>query len=58
MSHGIINEPIASAKYETKFNLEIEHCGFILSHEPPYLRASPDGLLGKETAIEIKCPYT
>lgn len=35
-----------------------EKCGFFISAEYPFLGASPDGLLGEDTIIEIKCPYS
>lgn len=55
--HGIINEPTAIAKYEEEFGLNIEKCGLFISCEYPFLAASPDGLLGADTVIEVKCPY-
>ncbi|XP_045773598.1 uncharacterized protein LOC123873001 [Maniola jurtina] len=58
MAHGNINEKIAMKKYMDTFNLEITECGLFLSKERPYLGASPDGLLGSETIIEVKCPYS
>ncbi|XP_048484611.1 uncharacterized protein LOC105385367 [Plutella xylostella] len=57
-SHGIVNEEIALKKYCHDFELQVEPCGLFISKERPFLAASPDGLLGDETIIEIKCPYT
>lgn len=56
-SHGLLNEKIALSKYAVEHNLLIEPCGIFISLEKPHLAASPDGLLGTETIIEIKCPY-
>lgn len=56
-THGLINEKIALEEYMTKFGLNVEPCGLFISKDRPYLSASPDGLLGDETVIEIKCPY-
>uniref|UniRef100_A0A2A4J5H1 SWIM-type domain-containing protein n=1 Tax=Heliothis virescens TaxID=7102 RepID=A0A2A4J5H1_HELVI len=57
-SHGIINEKIALQKYCEMYDLIVLPCGFFVSQERPYLGASPDALLGSDTIIEIKCPYT
>lgn len=57
-THGIINEDVAIKKYEEITDLVVEKCGLYISIERPYLGASPDGLLGPETIIEVKCPYT
>lgn len=57
MAHGMVNESVAIKKYTAMYELEAEECGLFLSKERPYLGASPDGLLGLETIIEVKCPY-
>lgn len=49
---------MAIKKYEEITDLVVEKCGLYISIERPYLGASPDGLLGPETIIEVKCPYT
>lgn len=56
-THGIINEPIAIQKYSEEFGIEVQNCGLVISERYPFLGASPDGLVGEETLIEIKCPY-
>jgi putative phage-type endonuclease len=54
-NYGTYNEPNALADYELKFNTKVELTGF---HEYEYwLGASPDGLIGNDGLIEIKCPY-
>ncbi|CAK1603844.1 unnamed protein product [Parnassius mnemosyne] len=57
MAHGMINEKVAIKKYMEIYGVVVEECGLFLSQERPYLGASPDGLLGSETIIEVKCPY-
>lgn len=57
-NHGIINEEVALQQYMEDTGLQVVKCGLFISTERPYLGASPDGLLGDETIIEIKCPYT
>ncbi|KAL4709806.1 hypothetical protein ACJJTC_001260 [Scirpophaga incertulas] len=56
-NHGIINEPIAIKLYMEEFGIEVKNCGLFLSYKYPFLGASPDGLVGEETIIEVKCPY-
>lgn len=55
--HGIINEKVAITKYCRENDLIVLPCGLFIYKEKPYLAASPDGLLGDETIIEVKCPY-
>lgn len=58
MAWGIEQEPFARAEYE-RFTAEmVDEVGYI-AH--PVIRrsgASPDGLVGKDGLIEIKCPNT
>jgi putative phage-type endonuclease len=54
-SYGTYNEPNALADYELEFDKKVELTGF---HEyEDWLGASPDGLIGNDGLIEIKCPY-
>lgn len=48
-------EPVAREAYEKAMDVEVELCGFI-EHSPSF-GGSPDGLVGEEGGIEIKCPY-
>lgn len=57
MVHGTINEKVAIAQYMKEYDVDVTDCGLFLSQERPYLGASPDGLLGPETIVEVKCPY-
>ncbi|CAB3223521.1 unnamed protein product [Arctia plantaginis] len=36
----------------------IEKCGLFVDEKIPYLGASPDGLLGEDKIVEVKCPYS
>ena len=58
MEHGIATEPRARAAYEMERNLLTDTVGFV--YHPTIARAgcSPDGLVGEEGLIEIKCPKT
>ena len=54
-SYGTYNEPNALADYELKFDKKVELTGFHTYED--WLGASPDGLIGNDGLIEIKCPY-
>lgn len=34
----------------------IDKCGMFVDEEFPFLGASPDGLVGIDTLVEIRCP--
>lgn len=55
MDRGIQLEPDARAAYEVESGLLVDTVGFILHDELP-TGASPDGLIGDDGGIEIKCP--
>lgn len=56
MEWGIENEPLARAAYEHAHNLDIEPGGFFLHDGISKFGASPDGLVGEDGLLEIKCP--
>ena len=58
MQRGTEKEPIARAAYEAHTGTFVETTGFYLHPEIPFFGASPDGLVGDEGLIEIKCPRT
>ncbi|KAL5022014.1 hypothetical protein ScPMuIL_001169 [Solemya velum] len=53
---GIKHEAAARKQYEKKQNVTVVQSGLIINREFPYLGTSPDGLIGKEGVLEIKCP--
>lgn len=53
---GKLNEPVALTACQS-LGVKIKSCGLFVSKSHPYLGASPDGLIGGTTTIEIKCPY-
>jgi putative phage-type endonuclease len=58
MDWGIQQEPFARAAYEIKQGVVVEEVGFI---DHPLIKsagASPDGLVGDDGLVEIKCPNT
>ena len=57
MKNGIENEPIARKKYEELNNCKVKEIGILISKKYNFLGFSPDGLVGNDGMIEIKCPY-
>jgi len=56
MQNGIEQEPFARAAYEAERGVDVVQVGFIESQILPSFGASPDGLIGDDGLIEIKCP--
>lgn len=56
MQHGTDTEPQARAFYEFETALEVEQVGFIDHPKLAMSGASPDGLVGSDGLVEIKCP--
>lgn len=54
MKRGIDMEPMARQAYEVEYLTLVEECGFIEVDE--WLGCSPDGLVGDDGMIQIKCP--
>ena len=57
MRHGTETEPIARGVYEAETSQWVDEVGFKYS-EKYQMGASPDGLIGDNGCIEIKCPNT
>lgn len=58
MQHGIDTEPQARAAYEFERDVEVVEVGSVDHPTIPMTSASPDGLVGDDGLIEIKCPNT
>lgn len=58
MQWGTDNEALARASYEFLRDATVEACGFIDHPTIPMCGASPDGLVGSDGLVEIKCPLT
>lgn len=56
MQWGTEQEPFARAAYEARTGELVEEVGLMLHPRISDAGASPDGLVGKEGLIEIKCP--
>ena len=58
MQWGTDTEPLARAAYESHAGVLVDEDGFVDHPEIPNAGASPDGLVGKDGLVEIKCPNT
>jgi putative phage-type endonuclease len=56
MIHGVEQEPFARAAYEAHTGQMVEEVGFIPHPTIEAAGASPDGLVGDDGMVEIKCP--
>lgn len=56
MANGTEQEPYARAAYEAEYGTDVYQVGFIEAQSLPSFGASPDGLIGDDGLIEIKCP--
>lgn len=57
MWRGILHEPFARAAYSQHAGVDVEQVGFCVRTEPTWtLGSSPDGLIGDNGGLEIKCP--
>lgn len=58
MEWGTQTEPLARAAYEVKNGVMVDETGLVDHPTIPMSGASPDGLVGDDGLIEIKCPNT
>ena len=58
MQHGTDTEPAARAMYMLETGTDVTETGFIPHPVIAMSGASPDGLVGEDGLIEIKCPNT
>lgn len=56
MQWGIDYEQYARMLYEKKMDVKVEEVGFVFKDEERLVGCSPDGLVGDDGLIEIKCP--
>jgi hypothetical protein len=57
MEWGTATEPFARAAYETQRGLMVDEVGFVPHPITEWVGGSPDGLVGDDGGIEIKCPH-
>ena len=58
MQHGTDTEPLARAAYESRYDVLVDEVGFVPHPSIEMAGASPDGLVGDDGLLEIKCPNT
>lgn len=58
MQWGTDQEPYARAAYEAAHGVSVYECAFVVHPEIAASGASPDGLVGDDGLVEIKCPQT
>lgn len=56
MQWGTDQEPFARIKYEEMFELFVQQIAFVKHPSIEYFGASPDGYVGNNGLLEIKCP--
>lgn len=52
---GRNHEKTAIRLYEEKTGMQVEQCGLFVDVLHPYLAGSPDGLVGPDGLVEVKC---
>ena len=57
MDWGTQTEQEAREFYEFQNIAEVEQTGFVVLKENPMVGCSPDGLVGEDGTLEIKCPF-
>lgn len=58
MQWGLEQEPMARNTYEIASGMLVDQVGFVLHPMIERAGASPDGLIGEDGVLEIKCPKT
>ena len=58
MQHGTETEPLDRAAYEALKDVLVDEVGFVPHPSIKMAGASPDGFVGQDGLIEIKCPNT
>lgn len=56
--YGRIHEATALKQVEERLGVSVERSGLFIDHELPFLAATPDGLIGEDGIVEVKCPST
>lgn len=56
--YGIQYEPMAKQAFELKLGFTVLPAGLFIDGEFNFLACTPDGLIGEEDLVEIKCPHS
>lgn len=54
---GTENEDGAITLFELQERVEVERTGFWIMDDFPFIGGTPDGLLGSDYTLQVKCPY-
>lgn len=57
-NYGQQHEPLAVLDFMSEHNVTVEDAGFYVHPEYDWLGASPDGFVGDDALIEVKCPFS
>ncbi|KAK4886679.1 hypothetical protein RN001_002950 [Aquatica leii] len=52
-----MHESVAITMFEESQNLKVQQSGFFIDLDFPFFGASPDGLIGDNELIEVKCLF-
>lgn len=55
--HGKQHESVALQLYASEKGTVVQPCGLFVDLEHGFLAASPDGLVGTDRIVEVKCPF-
>lgn len=58
INHGRIHEKVALEELSNLLGVVVNPCGLFIDKKHQFLGATPDGLINKDTLVEIKCPVT
>lgn len=56
--YGRKHEGEARRAFEVAYDVQVEESGIWIHPEHPFLGCSPDGLVGTDDLLEIKCPFS
>jgi hypothetical protein len=56
-NHGLKYEKVAIQMLEKHLGMKVTSCGLFINSNYPFLGASPDGLIGADAIVEVKCPF-
>lgn len=58
IEYGKSHEQKAVKRYEEITGVQVQHCGLFIDPSKPFLCTSPDGLVGEDGLLEVKCPFS
>lgn len=58
LNYGKENEVIAKRELQNILKELIRNCGIFIDEEYFFLGGTPDGLIGDDGLVEIRCPYS